>query len=491
MEAIREAVLIFDVGTTNFKTLLFGAAGGALFTRSAPLAPVYGGGGMVTQNPGAWRSAAVAGGAAAAAFAREKGIAVIAVSATASRSSVIPVDAQGNHLGDAMMWQETASREIVAGLNSGENLRKIFSRTASRPNTVYSAPKMTWLKRERPELYRRADKLAGILDCLIAFLAGRLATDHTCASRTLLMNVFTREWDPALLNLFGVEAEKLCPLLPPGSIVGGLTKEAAEATGLPPGLPVVNAGGDQNNAALGAGIVRRGDVMINMGTGSFLVAAVDGALADPAMRVMCNASAVPGKYVLDAGMLATGSVHRWFVEKFYNGDYDAADAEAEAAAPGCGGLLCLPHFSGRGAPEWESRASGVFYGLGLEHGRGDMGRAVYEGIAAEIAGNLSVIDGLVGGVSSVVLAGGLSKCAFFDQLLADVCGRGVRLAGTREATARGAWAQAMRALGREAVSAPECAARAFAPDASRADVYARLCARREKLFAALAAVREE
>lgn len=501
---MKDAILVFDVGTTNFKTMLFGTDGEVVLTLPVSFRPAYSSGGMVYQDPADWRRAVTDGALRAAAYAEDNGIAVVGVSLTASRSSVIPVDKDGGHIGPAMMWQETASRAIVNNVNHGAVLQDIFARTGSRPNTVYSAPKMTWLRRNNPAQYREAHKLVGILDYLTRFLTGKFVTDHTCASRTLLMDIRTRMWDDDMLKLFEVERDKLCDLIPPGSIAGGLTAETAKLTGLPTGLPIVVAGGDQNNAALGARVIRQGDVMVNMGTGSFLIAAIDEAVTDPEMRVMCNASCIPGKYIIDAGMLTTGSVHRWFVETFYNElpesqmkeRYNKADAEAELAPPGCDGLLVLPHFSGSGAPHWDNSAKGVFYGLGMEHRRQNLSRAIYEGIAGEVAANLAVARSLVGGEMNVLLAGGLSQCRFFDQLLADVCGHRMQLSSSAEATARGAWSQAMVALGKvsnheEALSRGESQnTERFSPDPAKADIYREFLHRREALFTCLAAMRE-
>lgn len=496
-----ECILVFDVGTTNFKTMLFDPRGNALFVDSAAVRPAFGTDGMAYQDPLDWRKAVVGGAEKAAAFANEKSLDIIGLSLTASRSSVIPVDRNGKHIAPAMMWQETASREIVNSVNQGETLKHIYRVTGSRANTVYSAPKMTWLRRNRPEIYNQADKLVGIQDYIIKFLTGEFVTDHTFGSRTLLMDIRSRVWDVDMLALFDVEEDKLCRLIQPGSIAGTLTPDAASLTGLPSGLPVITAGGDQNNAALGVGVIRQGDAMVNMGTGSFLVAAVDEPFTDPGMRVMCNASAVPGKYILDAGMLTTGSVHRWFVEAFYNEipqenmrqRYDLACREAAGASPRCNGLFVLPHFAGRGAPHWRNRAKGAFFGLGLEHRRPDLARAVYEGIAAEIAANLEVARQLINGITDIRLAGGLSRDDIFVQMLSDVCQRTLHLSPASEATARGAWIQAMiglnRAAGYEEIL-PREETKAFVPNPELADVYGQFLEERERLFDVLATLND-
>lgn len=498
---MRTAILVFDVGAATCKTFLFDEEGATLSSFETTVGAPYESDGMVYHDAVSWRDALIDGARRGADFAAEHSLTVAGVSVTASRSIVIPVDAEGEAIAPAMMWQETASRPIVDELNHGDTLYMIYHKTGSRPNTVFSAPKMAWLRRNKLEIYRSAHKLVGVQDYLIRFMTGRLVTDHTFGSRTLLMNIRTRDWDDDMLSLFGVSKDKLCPLIPPGTIAGRLGRGAADAMRLSEGLPVITAGGDQQNVMLGAGVVRPGEAMLNLGTASFLVAMVSRPINDPEMRVMSHASAIPGKWILDAGMLATGSVHRWFVDNFYRDipdlerRYAVAEAEAAETPPGAERLLVLSHFNGCGAPFWNSRARGVFYGLTLRHDRRHMSRAVIEGIAGEIAPNLEVADDLIGGIKTCYLSGGLSKSRFFGQVLTNVCQRCFSLSSVREPAARGAWCQAMVALDlaqdrADALSRGMPAEREqFIPETELAELYNAFIGDRIKLYQGLAALR--
>ena len=124
-------------------------------------------------------------------------------------------------------------------------------------NSVVSAAKMIWFRRERPEVYENAGKLAGIQDYLIHCLTGVMVTDHSFAGRTGLMNLESRCWDSDMIELFGLDRTKLCELVEPGCICGTVTREASGLTGLRSGTPVISAGGDQQCAALA--LSRRGE----------------------------------------------------------------------------------------------------------------------------------------------------------------------------------------------------------------------------------------
>lgn len=184
-----------------------------------------------------------------------------AISITSQRSSVIPVDENIRPLSNAIMWQDKRTNYICESM---ENLNdKVFSLCGSRVNPVFSGSKMMWIREERPEIYAKTYKFMVIPDYLIYLMTGRICTDYTYGSRSLLMNIRTHEWDDELLEIFHVEKEKLCELVEPGSVCGHITKAFAEITGCQEGIPVITAGGDQQCGAIGQGVVKRCHVCNN------------------------------------------------------------------------------------------------------------------------------------------------------------------------------------------------------------------------------------
>ena len=143
--------------------------------------------------------------------------------------------------------------------------------TGARINTVFSGKKMTWFRRKEPEFYEKTHKICTIADFIAHEITGEYRTDHTYGSRSLLMNLRTRAWDGRLLDMFEVDAEKLCELISPGTVLGYATEEFAEKTGLQAGIPFVSGGGDQQCAAVGMGVTGPGSVEITTGTGVFML----------------------------------------------------------------------------------------------------------------------------------------------------------------------------------------------------------------------------
>ena len=223
----------------------------------------------------------------------------------------------------------------------------------------------------------------------------------------------------------------------------------AAATGLPAGLPIVSAGGDQQCAALGLGLFSGERAMSNTGTGSYLIGHSDRPVFDEQMRVACNVSAVPDAYIVEAAVLTSGTIYRWFREAFYgeSESFETLNAEAAIAVPGANGLLLLPHFKGSGAPYWDPQSRGVFYNLTLTTTRGEMVRAILEGIAVEMKGSLELIERLSGPIATVSVSGGLTRSDLFNQIQSDILDREIQRFANNEATSFGAWIAGSVAVG--------------------------------------------
>ncbi len=496
-----KAIVTIDVGTTSMRAILYDAGGRALACDQRENAPDMFDDGRVEQDPAAWAALLREVLKTCAAAAVDAKVEIAGIALTAQRSSLIPVDREGEPLHPAIMWQDRRTAGLAEAMERFNPL--VYGKTGLKISPVFSALKMTWLRRNRPELWARTHKLIGIQDWLLYLMTGRFVTDHSFASRTNLFDLKSREWDAELLSLFEVEPRLLCELVAPGAIVGGLVPDFAAASGLTPGLPVVSAGGDQQCAALGLGLFAGGRAVSNTGTGSYLIGHADAPVFDAEMRLSCNVSAVPGAYIVEAAVLSSGTIYRWFSESLLAGGDAAAapafssfaslDAAAAAAPAGANDLLLLPHFKGSGSPYWDAEAKGVFYNLTLATSRGEMARAILEGIAVELAGSLELLESLCGRIDSVTVAGGMTKSELFNQIQSDVLWRPVVRFADNEATSLGAWIAGAVATGL-AADYPQAFAQAraaassmiYQPNAAHRAVYERQCRRSRALYRALA-----
>lgn len=492
---MKTILLVIDAGTTSIRSVIYDSSGTVLHVLQQENPPVHYADGRVEHNACSWTDSLFQLLERSAAYAAKHQLNPACISLTAFRSAVVPVGEDGSPLASAVMWQDKRTDTFCSEYES--HLDEIYQLTGSSVSSVFSALKMRWFREACPDVYAKTYKMAGIQDLFIHALTGKFYTDESLAGRTGLLNIYTRTWEPRLLELYGIKESLLCDLLEPGSEAGKLTREAASACGLPAGIPVITAGGDQQCAALGSGLLSENMVVSNTGTGSYVNGYSRHPVLDPKRRIFCTTSSVPGSYHLEAGMLSTGTVYRWLREVIGpQQSFKELDQEASSSPPGAGGLLAIPHFKGSGSPYWNPGASGLFYGLTLSTSRGDIARAVLEGIAAEITVNINIMEELSQPVETVQVSGGMAKSAVFNQIQADMMGKQVLQPKNWEATALGAWISAAVTLGifssyQHAFSEAQRTSppKVFYPDSRYRELYDGMLKKKEAVYHALASVR--
>lgn len=448
---MKQHIIVVDVGTQSLRAILYSLSGESLFTAQKGYSPTFKGI-EVEQNPRTFKDALMVSLKEVADFAKDKQLDIRLIAVTSQRASIIPMNRYGKVLYNAITWQDRRSYQQCDQVKMRMSMQDIYKKTGLRLDSYFSAPKMLWLKQNMPEIYDDAFKIIGAQDYVVYTLTNRFVTDTTQAARTLLMNIHTFEWDDELLAAFQIKKSLLPDLVKPGTIVGKITDQIVEKTGLPAGIEVLVAGGDQQCAAVGLNVLRPGTLEANIGTGSFVIAYSEEPVFDENMRVLCTASAIPGKWVVEAGLLTSGNIYAWFKDQFYKDVqdevlYETINQEVNESKPGSNGLVLIPHFKGSAAPYWNPLSRGMFFNVSLEHTRGDFARAILEGIALEMAENIELISNLIGYVDIIHAAGGLTKFPTFNQIQADIFNKAVSVYNSSEATALGALISSLVSLG--------------------------------------------
>jgi xylulokinase len=236
----------------------------------------------------------------------------------------------------------------------------------------------------------------------------------------------------------------MAELVPSGCIVGHTTKDAAAATGLPVGLPLVAVGGDGQAAGVGAGIVAPGRAYLNLGTAIVSGVLRQDYLYDQAFRTLFDAS---GRgYFLETDLHGGTFTLNWLRSTLLGderGDLTRLEHESRSLAPGADGLLMLPYQGGVMNPYWDASASASFMGLRAHHRPCHFYRAIIEGIALEQRLQSAAVANVAGAIEEFVVLGGGSSSDLWCQVLADVLQKPVVRAASREATALGAAVVAM------------------------------------------------
>jgi len=437
-------ILALDIGTTSMRGVLFNEKGEALASNSVNT-PLLIEQGRIEQIPDRYFD-----GLVEICRAIQAAHPVHAISITAFRSAVTLVDCDCNPLYNFIMWQDTRNRELCERLSHADE--EVYQNSGARINTVFSATKLLWLKENEPELYCRAHKAMTVPDYLICLMTGEFVTDHTYGSRTQLMNIRTLRWDPGLCGLFSVDEEKLCTLIPQGTVAGYVRARFSELTGLAGGIPVITAGGDQQCGALGLGVLDSSSLEVNSGTGAFVISLADRPLLDN-MSMICNVSSIPGKYIVESNVISSASALNWMVREIFpehwgeKPDFASIDRLVERVPAGANGLYCVPHYQGCGTRCWNPSAKAGFWGFTLGSTRADMARALYEGIASEIAKSIDALPASCQTARRVYAAGGLARSDSYNQILADMLGKEIVIYSDLQATSIGAFASAAVALG--------------------------------------------
>lgn len=492
-----KTIIALDIGTSSTRAILYDDEGKALFSAHREYHSNYPKPLHVEQDPASWKEAAAAVLQEIAGHLKKEKLQPLGIAVTSQRSSLIPLDEQGVPLRNAIMWQDKRNIEECKELDQLAGMKYLYEKTGLRINPLFILTKLRWMKKHEPVLFAKAHHFVGVQDYVVYTLTGQLKTEWTQGSRTMLMDLATFKWDKELMDLGGIDESRLCELLSPGSIAGGISAEAAKKTGLPEGLPVAISGGDQQTAALALGVIKPGVAEANTGTGSFVLAYADKPVIHPECRVLCQASAIPGKWMAEAGIFNTGSIYRWFKEQFcpdivgQENPYHLMNKEAMKSPAGAKGVVMLPHFEGSMAPNWDPAAKGIFFNLSLGTARSDIIRSIQEGIALEIRENLNLIQSLTQPLSEVSVAGGMTRSDFFCTLQASAYNKRIVRYADSEASSLGACMTAAPALGlhaslEKAFEVMSCKQRTtFEPEQENCAIYNSIAIKRKKLYDAL------
>ena len=442
-------IVTVDVGTSGMNGRLYNEKGKTLFVSSSEYRPEYNLPNLVEQDPYEWLKAITNILKDVGNYAKENNIFIHAIAITSQRASVISIDKNGEPLRDAIMWQDKRTIDICDRMQEKMSMEKVYNRTGLRINPYFSLPRILWIKENEKEIYDRTYKFLGVQDFLVYKMTGQLKTDWSQASRTMLMNIETLEWDETIIHTFDIDRNKLCELVPPSTNIGTITEEFANSTGLSKETEVIICGGDQQNAAIALRTIEPQRAQVNTGTGSFVIAYSEKPVFDEKCRVVCSAAAIPGKYIAEAGIFNTGAIYRWFKDQFgYEGKgFEDVNEEALKSPIGSNGVMLIPHFEGSAAPYWNPMSKGMFFNLSLGTKRSDMARAIIEGISLEIAENIELIESLVGGLSTVTVAGGMTKFHLFNLVQANALNKKIVKYNNSEATSLGATINAFVSLG--------------------------------------------
>jgi len=463
----REAFLGIDLGTTRTKVGLLTADGDPLgFGRSTHAMDVDPSIGRAEQDPEAWWAglgAAVREAMAAAGGRASRGAAVepVAICVVGHGPTLTAVDAEGRPVRPAITWLDTRASREQAELESATGLRGW---------ALGVLPAALWLERHEPEAAARSRWYLNSWEALALRLSGEAAATVVPGAA----GVWRETPGPTPPDL-----DRVAPEVSAGTVLGGLTAEAADHLGLPVGIPVVAGLVDAFASFHGARMLEPGDAIdVGGAAGGFGVYAIE---AVQVAGGFTTPAPLPGLYSVGGAMAATGAALDWFSSDVLGGSYQIDDLIDAAAVlePGSEGLIFLPYLAGERSPLWDPTARGAFAGLTLRHGRAHLVRAILEAAALAIrhVAEPMLAAGLE--VRAMRACGGPSRSEAWNQIKADVTGFSVEVPRVRETAAVGAAIVAAVGAGTHpdlpaGIRAMTAIDRRVEPDAERQRTYDRV-----------------
>ncbi|GAA1434348.1 xylulokinase [Microlunatus lacustris] len=436
-------IISHDLGTTGNKATLVSDEGRVVAAVTATYGTDFGPRGKAEQDAGDWWDAVCRATRDLLAQAAVAPADVEVVSFSGQMMGAVLLDGAGVPVRPAIIWADTRSVAQTATLVEKVGMERGYRITGHRLNPTYSLSKIMWVRDHEPDAFARAEKVVLAKDYVAFRLTGVLATDPSDASSTNAYDQQAARWSEELVDAAGLPLSLFPDVVASTAVVGWVTEEAATATGLAAGTPVVMGGGDGPMGALGAGVLGpESGAYAYLGSSSWVSVAADAPLHDPQMRSMTFNHVLPGRFVPTATMQAGGASLEWVIDTLAPGQddrYGRLLAEAADVQASEDGLYFLPHLLGERSPYWNPAARAVFAGLGRHHGPAHLTRAVIEGVAFNLyTGLLAFVENGTP-IEAVDAIGGAANSRLLLQVFADVWGVPVsRRNLVDEATAVGA-----------------------------------------------------
>jgi xylulokinase len=466
-----------DIGTGGTRAVLVNERGqvvGSAAEEHAPFRSEFPG--WAEQDPEDWWRAAQK--AIREVVAANGGARIHSVGLTGQMHGAVMLDADGKVLRPSLIWCDQRTDEECDWLHKTIGRERLIELTANPALPNFTLTKLLWVKKHEPEIFARIAHVLCPKDYVRYRLTGTYAMDVQEASGTLLLDVANRRWSSEVARIAGIPEAWLPQLFESPEVCAHVSAEAAAATGLSAGLPVVAGAGDQGAGAVGMGILAPGSVSATIGTSGVVFAATAAPTRDPMGRLHTFCHAVPGRWHVMGVTQAAGLSLRWLRDTIAPDEsYDALTALAAKVAAGSDGLLWTPYLLGERTPHLDSQARAAFVGLTAGHTRGHLVRAVLEGVAYSLKDTFTLFAELGIPVKGVRLGGGGARGPLWREIQASVYGYTVDVLAAEEGGAFGAALLAGVGVGAWADTDAACAeaievAQQIEPDGAAMERYA-------------------
>lgn len=423
-------LLGIDIGTTNWKVCLFDTFGKTINVERTPTIVHHDKHGCAYYQPEEiWKQVCRLIRKTIRITGLRDQIRALAVASMGETG--IPLDKNGKCVYPAIAWFDTRTEPQKQWFEKCLGNVPIYKITGLNLHYIYSANKILWLKSNHPDIYRRTVDWLCLPDYLVYRMTGEKVTEYTIASRTMLLDLKALTWSKKMLDVSGINERLLPRIVPSGTAVGKITKQASLDTGLSMDTIVVTGGHDHVCSSFAAGVTQPGKYLDSIGTAETVLTPVDKPVLT---KNVFNTGLSYGMHVskqqryIKGGLYGSGGSIEWFIDRFYatnkstkNELYRMLINEATASVPGSRGIFFLPHLQGSCAPYRDVYSRAAFIGLTSKHNRSDIINSIFEGLCYQSRQLLETIEKVLNKkCGDVVVVGGATKNEHWMQVKANI-----------------------------------------------------------------------
>lgn len=422
-----------DLGTSAVKVILATESGEIIDTATCSYPLLTPQTGWAEQNPEDWYNATV--DCLKMLGANNNLGEIVGLSFSGQMHGMVCLDNNGNVLRPAILWNDQRTVNEVDFLNNDVGRDTLLNYTGNIAVAGFTAPKILWLYNNERENFNKTAKYLLPKDYLIYKITGQYFTDVTDASGTLYFDTQNRCWSKDMLSILHINENQLPTVVESTCVVGCVSNEFSEISGLSTSTKVIAGGGDQAVGAVGTGTVNNQSVSISLGTSGVLFICSDNFnnKNNGSMHNFCHAN---GKYHLMGVTLSAAGSLEWWTNIINNKDYDSLRDGLEDVSTD--NLLFLPYLSGERSPINDSNAQGILYGLNVSHTQQHITKAIHEGVCLSLLDCLLVANNAGIYPTKARCIGGGAKSEFWLQMLSDILGIEIATINTADGCALGA-----------------------------------------------------
>jgi xylulokinase len=447
---MSQFILAHDLGTSGNKATLFAADGRIICSTIASYKTHYFNINWAEQNPEDWWQAICLSTRALLEKSSINPASIAAISFSGHMMGCLCLDKSGNPLRPHILWADQRSQAQAAALADRISPSRFYRITGHRNSPSYGLQKLMWVRDHEPEIYEATAKVVNAKDWLVFRLTGKLYSEYSDATSMTALDLNHLKWSEEIIEAARIDGDKLPTLVASTHVAGGVTAQAAAATGLAAGTPVVMGGGDGLCGTVGAGCVKEGVVHACIGSSAWISFATDKPLYDDQMRTFNWAHIIPGMICPCGTMQTAGSAYSWLLQEIATSEteqarqtggdaYSLVQEKISSSPPGANGVIFLPYLLGERSPRWNSDAKGTFLGIKMETRRSDLFRSVLEGVTMNLGIIVDIYRQNGYPLKDVNIIGGGAKDKIWCQMMANIWQSNIHcLKNIDEATGMGA-----------------------------------------------------